>query len=189
MARLAVFASGTGTNFAALADALVDTEHETAYLVCNVPRAGVVSKAEARKIPVHVVEYCGRRRAEAEEQIERILTENPVDMIALAGFMKILSPQFVDRHTIVNIHPSLLPKHPGTNAIERSWHSGDPELGVTVHLVDHGVDTGPILAQESFDRRAVGNLDEAEARIHDLEHELYPRVVLGLLDRAGGGGT
>lgn len=186
MARLAVFASGNGTNFAALADAIAGTTHEIAFVVCNVPGAGVVSKAKARDVPVHIVEYCGRPRAKTESLIEGILSDSPVDIIALAGFMKILSPRFVDRYTIVNIHPSLLPRHPGTHAIERSWESADPELGVTVHLVDHGVDTGPILAQERFDRCSVENLQEAEARIHEIEHELYPQVVLGLLDGAGG---
>ena len=185
MARLAVFASGTGTNFAALAEGVSDTAHDLAYLICNVPNAPVIEKARSRNIPVHIVSYRGRPRSAAEADIEAILTDDPVDLIALAGFMKILSPRLVDRFRFVNVHPSLLPRHPGTHAVERSFNAGDAELGVTVHQVDHGVDTGPILAQARFRRAEATTLDEVERRIHILEHTLYPKVVVGLLDAVG----
>lgn len=184
MARLAVFASGTGSNFAAIRDALVDSRHQLAYLVCDRPSALAVEKAFRFHIPVHLVPYAGRPRREAEQEIEVILRDNPVDVIALAGFMRVLSPGFVEsrRERIVNIHPSLLPRYPGMRAIERSFDSEDEELGITVHFVDAGVDTGPTIAQASFPKSEVAGLAEAEARIHELEHEMYPRVVMDLLD-------
>ena len=106
------------------------------------------------------------------------------ELVVLAGFMRVLTPLFVDRWKgrLVNIHPALLPSHPGAHGIADSFASGDAQLGVTVHWVDAGVDTGPIIAQRSFDRESGMTLEQAELRIHQLEHELYPRVVLEILD-------
>lgn len=188
MARIAVFASGNGTNFVAIHDALSTTEHTVSYLVCNRPSAGVVRKAEERGVPVHIVRYAKRPRQDAEADIARILNENPVELIALAGYMKIFTPAFVHSRPepIVNIHPSLLPKYPGTQAIERSWESGDEELGVTVHYVDQGVDSGPIVAQRSLNRDTLTDIAQAEELIHQIEHDLYPKVIVELLDRLDG---
>ena len=98
--------------------------------------------------------------------------------------MRILTPVFVGRWKgkLVNIHPALLPWHKGAHGIADSFASTDPELGVTVHWVDEGVDTGVILAQRSFPRTPTLTLEEAEATIHALEHELYPATILSLLE-------
>ena len=107
-------------------------------------------------------------------------------MIVLAGFMKLLSPEMTKKYDgkIINIHPALLPKYPGTHGIEESFASSDTELGVTVHYVDSGMDTGKVIRQKSFVRSGSESLEEIETRIHDCEHEIYPQVVIELLDRA-----
>lgn len=105
------------------------------------------------------------------------------DLIALAGFMRILSPGFVAGigRAIVNVHPALLPRHAGLDAIRRSFESEDERLGITVHFVDDGVDTGPVIRQERITRREGEVLAEAEKRIHALEHRVFPAVLAELL--------
>jgi len=101
--------------------------------------------------------------------------------VALAGFMRLLSPAFVSRWRgrLVNIHPSLLPAYPGTEAIRRAWEAGEPLLGVTVHYVDEGMDTGPVLARAQVARQA--SLEATEQAIHEAEHRLYAQVAVDLL--------
>ena len=185
MAKLAVFASGTGSNFAAIADFLSRPEAQRHTIVCLVTDrldAKVVSKAASRNIPVVAVRYISR--AAAEELIIQELEKYKPDLIALAGFMRILSADFVDRYStrILNIHPSLLPRHTGLNAIQQSYAAGDQELGITIHYVDHGLDTGPVLLQRCFARTPDDTEAKVERRIHELEHEHYPQVIHKLLD-------
>jgi len=108
-----------------------------------------------------------------------------VDLIVLAGFMRILTSQMINAFggRIINIHPSLLPDFPGTHAIERSFVSTHEELGVTVHFVDSGLDSGPVIARQSFRRSMDASLEEIETEVHAIEHSLYPAVVIELLDR------
>ncbi len=115
-----------------------------------------------------------------------ILSGIAVDLVVLAGFMRILTPLFVNAfpRRVMNIHPSLLPKFPGTDAIEKSFHSQDTELGVTVHFVDTVLDGGEVIAQEAFVRGSLETLDEIEQKIHAIEHRLYPEVVRKLLEEA-----
>ncbi len=188
MAKVAVLASGSGTNFEAIAQDLAGGPHGVALLVCDKPGAGCLARAERLGIPSVVIPY-GKggtpevRRA-AEDQMTAALEAAGADLVVLAGFMRILTPFFVGRWKgkLINIHPALLPRHPGAHGIADSFASGDPELGVTVHWVDEGVDTGAILAQRSFPRTPDLSLEDAEARIHALEHELYPAVVRRLLE-------
>jgi phosphoribosylglycinamide formyltransferase-1 len=188
MAKLAVFASGNGSNFEAIAEGLEKTRHELNCLVCNKRQAGAVRRAEERDIPILRITYAKSdseaERARKEEDLAEELERRGVDLIALAGFMRVLTPPFVDRFAgrIVNIHPALLPRYPGLDAVRRSVEAGDTELGVTIHYVDHGVDTGEIIEQESFARPEHLGLEEIEARIHQLEHRLYPSVLQRMLD-------
>jgi len=190
MAELAVLASGNGSNFQALAEALTGTRHRVACLVSDRPGAYALQRARRLGLPAHLVSYAGRSREEAEEEILRTLGLYRIDLIALAGFMRLLSPRFVDAYPsrIVNIHPSLLPKHPGKEGIAESYASDDRELGITIHYVDYGLDSGPIILQESFVRNGNESIQEIEERIHGLEHRLYPMVVLRLLDALVGKG-
>ncbi len=192
MANLAIFASGTGSNFVAIADALAGGPHRVAVLVTDKPDAPVVERAHERDIAVYHADYRPRRaRSEVEREIIDELDRRECHMIALAGFMKILTPTIIDRfpQRIVNIHPSLLPRHAGVGAIENSFNSGDTELGITIHFVDYGVDTGPIIVQRSFNRSEVADLQAACERIHALEHYWYPKVVHDLLDHWSQGAT
>lgn len=182
MADLVVFASGSGTNFEAVAGQL-STNHRVVALICDKRKAPALVRAERLGVPSILVSYSHGQEA-AEERIASVLEDLQPAVVALAGFMRILSPRIVDLlpGSIVNVHPSLLPAFPGIGAIERSFAAGAP-MGVTVHRVDHGVDTGQVLAQSEIDRGAVRTLEGAEAAIHELEHRLYAEVIQGLLDR------
>jgi len=185
MARLAVFASGTGSNFVALAEALrKGKRHTIEFLLCDVPTAPVLARAEELKVPTFLVDYSEGPREALEKKIVRHLERRRVDLVALAGFMKLLTPYFIDafKGPVINIHPSLLPKYPGIHSIKESFESSDKELGVTVMRIDSGVDTGPILLQKSFLRAGDESLERVEARIHGLEHDWFPHVAIQLLD-------
>lgn len=192
MASLAVFASGRGSNFTALAERLrTIPRHRLAVLVCDVPGASVLDRAREAGVPARVVASRGRTRAAAEAEMLAVLAEHRVDAAALAGFMRLLSPFFLSRFPgpVLNLHPSLLPKYPGTHGIEESFRSNDRELGISVIRVDEGVDTGPVLLQRSFTRSGTESLGEIERRIHDLEHEWFPVAVLQALDAIDAGRT
>ncbi len=187
MARLAIFASGNGSNFQAIAERILPTRHTVEFLLCNNKNARAIERAKKLGIPYYLVNYRGEKRENVEEVILNYLSKHRVDLIALAGYMKIITEKLIEPYwkKIINIHPALLPKYPGTNAIERSYASKDRELGITIHYVDTGVDTGPIILQKSFIRDGNESLEEIEKRIHRLEHLYYPQVVVELLDRIG----
>jgi phosphoribosylglycinamide formyltransferase 1 len=193
MARLAVFASGRGSNFVAIADAVArGKRHAVEFLLCDVEAAPVLERARERKIPTFLAVYAGVPRPLVEKKIVRHLERRRVDLVALAGFMKLLTPAFLQgfKGPVINLHPSLLPKYPGVHGIEESYRSGDAELGISIIRVDEGVDTGPVVLQRSFTRSGSESLEEIEGRIHALEHEWFPKVVLDMLDAidAGAGG-
>lgn len=193
MARtIAVLASGSGSNFEAIAEAFGNSDrnpagHRLGLLLCDKPGAGCLVRASRRGIPSVVIPYgkggTTEVRQTAEAQMIGTLVRAQVDLVVLAGFMRILTPLFVNhwKGRLINIHPALLPRHKGAHGIAESWASDDAELGVTVHWVDEGVDTGSILGQRSFARSEVKSIEEAEARIHQIEHELYPQIILDLL--------
>jgi phosphoribosylglycinamide formyltransferase-1 len=189
MARLAVFASGTGSNFVAIANAIRQTRHGVEFVLCDVAGAPVLDRARELGVPAFPISYAGQKRESVEKKIVRHLERRRVDMVALAGFMKLLTPWFLDafKGPVINIHPSLLPKYPGVHGIEESYASGDIELGITIMRVDAGVDTGPVILQKSFHRQEGETREQVEARIHQLEHEWYPRVVLSMLDAVDAG--
>jgi len=182
---LAVFASGRGSNFIAIAGALAMAKrHAIEFVLCDVKGAPVLDRAQELGIPVVPVSYRGVTREAVEKKIVRHLERRRVDLVALAGYMKLLTPWFIHafKGPVINLHPSLLPKYPGAHAIEESYRSGDKELGISVMRIDEGVDTGPVLLQKSFVRTGAESLEEIEAGIHKLEHEWFPRVLIGLLD-------
>jgi phosphoribosylglycinamide formyltransferase-1 len=126
----------------------------------------------------------GEPRTVPESKITHALHDAGCDLIVLAGYMKVFTPSFVENWEgkLINIHPSLLPKHPGAHGIRDSFNSADRELGITIHYVDKGVDTGKIIKQVSFTRTGSESLEEIEEIIHRLEHEVYPKVINALLD-------
>jgi phosphoribosylglycinamide formyltransferase 1 len=157
-------------------------------LVCDQEGAPVLERAAEMEVPTMLVSYAGAPREVVEKKIVRHLERRRVDMVALAGFMRLLTPFFIDafKGPVVNLHPSLLPKYPGTHAIDESFASGDTDLGISIIRIDAGVDTGPVLLQKSFTRKPGETRQAVEKRIHALEHEWFPRVVLGLLDEIDG---
>ena len=188
MARLAILASGNGSNFEAIAKELNETRHHICCLVCDRKNAEVQNKARALSIPVVYVSYAQRSRESAEADIRKALDSYRANLVALAGFMRIFTPGFVSIYDgrILNIHPSLLPKYPGLHGIEEGYRSGDKRLGVTVHLVNAGVDTGPVLCQESLIRKGEESFEEIEKAIHAIEHRVYPAAIIKKLDTISG---
>ena len=184
MIKIALFASGNGSNFEVIAEYLGHTNHSVSCLICDNPDAYVLQRARKFNIPYHIVDYSTHSRREAEAEIVKILTSYGVEFIVLAGFMRILTEYILDAYPkkIINIHPSLLPNYPGVDSIQKSYYSNDSRLGITIHWVDKGVDTGPIILQKSFERNGEESLEEIEARIHELEHTYYPIVIKNILD-------
>ena len=181
--RIAVFASGEGSNFQTLVDAgkaglLGGAQVE--LLVCDKPEARVVKRARDAGIPVHLFtpkSYSSREAYEAEivEQLEAL----NIELVVLAGYMRLLTSVMVDKYAgrLINIHPSLLPSFPGTNAIQQALNYGVKVTGATVHFVDGGMDTGSIIAQQSVEIMPEASVDSLAKEIHSIEQELYPRVV------------
>lgn len=185
MANVVILTSGNGSNFQAICEALKPTPHKVVAMICNKKNAFSFTRAQNLSIPSYHVPYLGRTREEAEKDIDELLTRLKPHLIVLAGFMKLLSPTFTEKYQgkIINIHPALLPKYPGTHGIEESFASTDSELGVTVHFVDGGMDTGAVIRQQSFLRTGEESLEEIEEKIHQCEHQLYPQVVIELLNQ------
>ena len=183
MADYVVLASGSGSNFEAIATSPSLQRHRLLALITSRANAPVLRRADRLGIPSLVVNY-DAGRAQAEDHLLDVFRRLQPDLIALAGYMRILPPPIVERYRgrILNIHPALLPGHPGRNAIERSYADRDSPMGITVHSVDEGVDTGPILARFEADRSGEPTLEEMEARIHQLEHVHYPRLIAEELD-------
>ncbi|GIO36603.1 phosphoribosylglycinamide formyltransferase [Paenibacillus antibioticophila] len=181
--RIAVFASGNGSNFQALLEASREGRlggGEIVLLVCDKPNAFVVERARQAGVETYLFrpkEYA--RREDYEAEIAARLTELEIDLVILAGYMRLLTPVLVSPYAgrMLNIHPSLLPAFPGTDAIGQAWNYGVKVTGVTVHLVDEGMDTGTIVAQEAVTVEPGEDVDSLTARIHQVEQRLYPQVV------------
>jgi phosphoribosylglycinamide formyltransferase-1 len=185
LADIAVFASGRGSNFIALHRELEKTgTHRVAVLICDRKAAAALEYARSNGIDAVYCPYKDRSPDEVERQIiERLRPYRP-ELLVLAGYMRLLTPRLINEFPdrIINIHPSLLPRHPGVDSIRRSWESGDEYLGITIHFVDEGMDTGKIIVQQAFHRSEAQNLEAAQARIHELEHFWYHRTVAAILD-------
>ncbi len=180
MTRLAVLASGTGSNFEAICEAFEKTPYYPVLLICDRKDAPVLHKAERRGVESLHFPLPAQEREEAAGRLSRLLREREIELIVLAGFMKVLPPVFVKdwKDKILNIHPSILPRYPGTEAIRRAWDAGEEWFGITIHLVDEGVDTGPILFQNMFHRLPEDTLESLENKVHRLEHLYYPEIIL-----------
>ncbi|WP_350259034.1 phosphoribosylglycinamide formyltransferase [Scrofimicrobium sp. R131] len=179
MSSLAVFASGTGSNFVALADAL-----DVSVLVCDRPEAAVIARAGERGIPVvSVSPRFFPDKAAYEAALLRCLEHYRIDFVALAGYMRLVGPTLLGAYggRIVNIHPSLLPAFPGAHAISEAHAARVSETGVTIHFIDEGIDTGPVIAQQAIAIDPAWTLDQLEEQIHRVEHKLYPQVLAGLV--------
>lgn len=184
--RIGVLVSGRGSNLQALIDAERRGElgGRIAVVLSNVGDAPGLERAQAAGVrALHVPRRGGDRAAYDRELLAR-LREHDVSWICLAGFMRIVSSVLLDAFPgrILNIHPSLLPSFPGLNAAGQAWDYGVKVSGATVHVVDGGLDTGPIVMQEAVAIDDTHSASEVAARILDVEHRLYPRAVRLMLD-------
>ena len=179
--RVAVLASGTGTNLQAILDQLHGRDGiEVAAVASDKPEAKALERAAGAGVETGTFERGDYTDREARDTaIGDWLTERDVDLIVLAGYMQLLSPRFVERFRsrIVNVHPALLPSFPGLDAIEQALEHGVRITGVTVHFVDEGVDSGPIILQRPVPVPPSRDLNELEDAIHATEHELLPEAV------------
>jgi phosphoribosylglycinamide formyltransferase-1 len=179
--RVAVLISGAGTNL----QALLDTVHgrhgiEIVAVASSTSAAGGLARAERAGVETAVFSIAAHPdRAARDRALGHWLEQRSVDLVVLAGFMELLDPELVRRFTgrMINVHPARLPAFRGVHAIEQAVDYGVKVMGVTVHFVDEGVDTGPIILQECFELPYSRDIAEIEQRAHAVEHRLLPRVV------------
>ena len=184
--HLMLMASGTGSNVQALIDAVNhgQIQAEIVGVISDQPQAPVIQKAQAVGIDSFISQpkdYISRK--DWEQSILDFCQARSSDLILLAGFMRILSADFLRHYPqqVVNIHPSLLPAFPGRQGIKDAYDYGVKITGVTIHYVDDGVDTGPIIAQESLKIDPNWDLAQLESHIHQIEHQLYPATIEKLI--------
>ena len=182
--RLAVFASGRGSNMLAIANAIEEGRLPGVSIdlvVCDKPSAPVLEKAQELKLNTFVFEAKKfRKKSDYESEILKQLQQSRIQMVVLAGFMRIIGPTLLKvwEGRMINLHPSLLPEFPGKDGIGDAFRAGVRETGVTVHFVDAGVDTGPIIAQERLMIDPAETLDSLEEKIHLMEHQILPQTIL-----------
>ncbi len=175
--RVAVLISGRGSNMRALVEG--SKNYEVVLVASNKPEAAGVEWAKSRGIRTWTAESKGMSREDYDRALAEILEQHRVGTIALAGFMRILSPWFVERWSgqIVNIHPSLLPKYRGLDTHARALEAGDRSSGCSVHLVTEELDAGEVLGQAEVAIEPGDTPESLEERVLAAEHELYPRVL------------
>jgi phosphoribosylglycinamide formyltransferase-1 len=181
--RVAVLISGRGSNLQALMEAQQDT-YEIVLVVSNVPDAGGLEHARAAGVEALTLDHkpYGKDREAFERDLDNLLIQRDIEIVALAGFMRVLTPFFVRAWLgrLVNIHPSLLPKFPGTKTHERALAAGETEHGATVHLVVEEVDAGEIIGQASMPIVDGDTPESLAQRLLAVEHDLYPRCLAAL---------
>ncbi|MDZ5713501.1 phosphoribosylglycinamide formyltransferase [Jeotgalibacillus haloalkalitolerans] len=187
--KFAVFASGSGSNFEAIAQAIRDgrLKGSLVLLVTDKPGAFAVNRAEALGVDVCALNPKDfPSKAEYETAILEMLHEKEVEWLVLAGYMRLIGSVLLQAYPkrIVNVHPSLLPAFPGKDALGQAIDSGMKVTGVTIHYVDEGMDTGPVIVQEPFKIPDGWERDEIEKVIHGIEHRLYPETLNQLFAEA-----
>jgi phosphoribosylglycinamide formyltransferase-1 len=179
--RVAVLVSGEGTNLQALLDQVHGSDGvEIVGVAASREGARGLERARRAGVEAAVFAIAGHEGRDARDAaLGDWLEEHAVDLVVLAGFMEILGAAFIRRFEgrIVNVHPSLLPAFPGVGAIEQALAHGAKVMGVTVHYVDEGVDSGPILLQEAFPVTYSQQVRDLERRVHEIEHRLLPEAV------------
>lgn len=183
--RIAIFASGTGSNYEAIMETK-DLPCEVVLLVSDHPKAPVIEKAAKYKTPTFVFNANTYENREAyEKEIVAQLKKAKVEWIFFAGYMRLIGPTLLDVYEgkIVNIHPSLLPQFPGLDAIGQALRAGVEKTGVTIHYVDAGMDTGPVITQEVVSIAENDTLETLTKKIQRVEHRLYPRTIRKLLTK------
>jgi phosphoribosylglycinamide formyltransferase-1 len=182
MKKIAVFASGSGSNFQAILDVIQAGELDAtiSLLVCDKPGAYVIERANTAGVPSFIFnakDYLSKEDYEREISVK--LQEFDVEFVALAGYMRLIGPTLLREFTgrIVNIHPSLLPAFPGKDAIGQALSAKAKWSGVTIHFVDEGMDTGPIIVQERVRLEDMETRESLQEKIQAIEHKLYPAIL------------
>jgi phosphoribosylglycinamide formyltransferase-1 len=193
MRKIAIFASGSGSNFQALADAVHNgtLEADIQLLVCDKPGAKVISRARKLNIPVYTfVPNTFPSKAAFEQNIVSELKNHGVEFIVLAGYMRLIGETLLNAYEgrIINIHPSYLPAFPGKDAVGQALEAGVSETGVTIHFVDSGMDTGPVIEKIKIPVLPGDTSDTLQQRIQEAEHKLYPAILQKLLQKDTIGG-
>lgn len=187
MKKVAIFASGNGSNFQAIIDAVNNRKLHIhiSCVICDRPGAFVLERAKKENIPVCLINPKSFPSKTAyETAISEKLRAFQIDFIALAGYMRLIGPTILKSYEgkIVNIHPSLLPAFPGLDAIGQSLKAGVKETGVTIHYVDEGMDTGKVIAQQTVEIAEGETKDSLQKKIQTIEHQLYPETLEKLLN-------
>ncbi|SFX67605.1 phosphoribosylglycinamide formyltransferase-1 [Thermoactinomyces sp. DSM 45891] len=179
---IAIFASGNGSNFEAVVR--YSREHHwttpVSLLVVDREDAGAIDRAKRLEVPCYVVSPKRfSNKVEYEKKLLELLTKHGVQWIVLAGYLRIVGNTLLEpfEGRMVNIHPSLLPSFPGLHAIEQAWAYGVRVTGVTVHFVDAGLDSGPIIVQRAVEVDSTDSIDRLRSKIHKAEHRIYPETV------------
>ncbi len=181
--NFAVFVSGNGSNLQALINAARKGKIKATLKVVFSDKADAFALERARKAKVPCAAHLSPKdfssREDFDRAVVRLLKREKVDFVVLAGYMRILSPGFIRafKNRVLNIHPALLPSFKGAHAIRDAFIYGAKMTGVTVHIVDEEVDHGPIIAQAAVEIRPSDTLASLEAKIHKIEHRIYPQVV------------
>ncbi|HVS29740.1 MAG TPA: phosphoribosylglycinamide formyltransferase [Solirubrobacteraceae bacterium] len=185
--RVGVLVSGAGTNLQALLDSVHGRDGiEVAGVASNVADAPALARARESGVPTAVFELSDHpgARARRDQAIADWLSERAVGLVVLAGYMQLLTPEFLARFpgAVINVHPALLPAFPGLRAIEQALEHGVKVFGVTVHFVDEGVDSGPIIFQRALELPDARDAAEVHDALRPLEHELLPAAVRAIAD-------
>lgn len=181
--RLGILISGRGSNMETLLQAAQqpDCPYEPVIVISNKPNAGGLARAASYAVPASAIDHriYGPDRKIFERAVDAELRAAGVELVALAGFMRVLTPWFVNTWTgrLINIHPSLLPKYPGVDTHKRCLEAGDAVHGCTVHQVTAGVDEGPVIGQAEIDVVDGDTADTLAARVLKAEHILFPRCL------------
>ena len=180
--RVAALASGNGSNLQAILDAAKDPSYpaQVVLVLSNKSDAFALERAKNAGVPAEVIAHDRfPDRPSFEDALIAAIEKAGAELIVLAGFMRVLSPHFIKKfpHRILNIHPALLPSFPGTHAIKQTWDYGAKVTGVTVHFVDEGTDTGPVILQEAVPIFPKETLESLEKKVHSVEHRLFPEAI------------
>lgn len=178
MKDIIVIASGNGSNFEAIVNSKIPVKH----LICNKKNAYVIERAKKLKVPYTIISE--KNKLTYNNNLFKRLKQFDIEIIVLAGYMKLLPPEIVKyyKNKIINIHPSLLPAFPGIHSIEKAYNYGVKYTGVTIHYVNEGMDTGKIIEQEIIKIDYTKSIDVLESQIHAIEHKIYPKTIKKLLN-------
>lgn len=184
--NIAVFASGNGSNYEAIAKAINARKIKAnlAVLICDKPKAYVIERAKKYNTPTHIIKLKDfKNKEEYEKKIVEILKPLNIDLICLAGYMKICDKTLLEAYPnkIINIHPALLPAFKGAHAIADAYNYGVKVFGVTIHYVSPEIDGGKIISQGVIDYKETDNIEQVEEKIHALEHILYVDTINKLI--------